>query len=1004
MAGGRGAELLSRLGLAAASVLPPALLGAKFWSSVEAHPVGALLLLLGYAALLAVVAFLVKVYANVSDRWVGRAADALDGRLRRRISRFEREYRAFVLSHHRFIDLKGLATRGDYTPGLEEVFVDVSLVPRPAHEVSAESLAGTRQAGAVPVRRSIRDFLGEPAGTALAVIGAPGTGKTTLLKHLALELAGQRGRRGRRDLPVLLLLRDHTEAITADPRVTLGEVITASLRRCPAQQPPGWFDQRLREGRCVVLLDGLDEVAHEQDRRRVSAWVEEQMAGYEANDFILTSRPHGYQTAPVDRARVLQVRRFTGEQISRFVHGWYRAIERLSTGTADAGVAARATEEAQDLLDRLRARPMLYDLAANPLLLTMIANVHRYRGALPGSRAELYGEICEVLLWRRQEAKGAPVARAELTGAKKEVVVRELAHAMMTDRKRDIEAARAEEILRPILLRVAATVRVEDFLAEIVTSGLLVERERGLYAFAHLTLQEHLAALHIQQRGLGDVLAAHVCDDWWRETTLLYAARVDPARIVAACLDSGSVTALALAYDCAEEAAELDPEMARRLEELRQSALDGGTDPRLRRLLTAVTVTRQLRETVTLSEDTTVCARPVTRGLFHLFATERRLCTDDRLAGSPVDAVAAGPTHREAADFLIWLNDLLPDGSGYRLPTGAEVRDPGFRLVAHSGEHAFWCAPPAERPSGPPVLWVPEGVADPWPTSPFLSFGRSETDKVALLIGQLGLAEGLAAAASRDPAQTAPGGIFDVAQRIAEEDLQGFTEATMRVTQGVLSGEIRIDEIDVASFVLGVVLAVDDVRQRLRDCDRFSPEFLGRDYRRSRVAAWSIAVLVRLAGEPGERTFGRGDRRMVLFWEYVEPLLRGTGTARSADPTTRPSADLSLEPLAETALRDLRSRVTLLVRPRWLRPVVDRLGTALDTMLRALAVNHRAVDPGELPYLRLAAFALAATAEHSMRHPELADRYRAIAGHLTALERRADGTVTPNEAIALVRA
>jgi hypothetical protein len=40
----------------------------------------------------------------------------------------------------------------------------------------------------------------------------------------------------------------------------------------------------------------------------------------------------------------------------------------------------------------------------------MIATVHRYRGALPGSRVDLYGEICQVMLWRRQEAKNLPIA------------------------------------------------------------------------------------------------------------------------------------------------------------------------------------------------------------------------------------------------------------------------------------------------------------------------------------------------------------------------------------------------------------------------------------------------------------------------------------------------------------------------------------------------------------------------------------------------------------------
>ncbi|MGO4420575.1 NACHT domain-containing NTPase, partial [Streptomyces sp. MCAF7] len=302
--GGKGAELLTKVGLAAASVGPPAVVGAKFWSSVAAHPVVALFLFLAYEAALAAIAFAVKVYGKVADRWVDRAADAVDRRLKWRISRVERDYRAYVLRHHRFIDLKGLATRGDYTPGLEEVFVDVSLVPRPTHEASQESLAGPVPGpppggtdGGIPVRRSIREFLGRPEGAALAVIGAPGTGKTTMLKHLALSLARERGGRGRRDLPVLLLLRDHTGAITANPAITLPEVIGASLRRPPDDELPGWFERQLQDGRCVVLLDGLDEVAREEDRRNVSKWVEEQIEQYEPNDFVLTSRPHGYASA-----------------------------------------------------------------------------------------------------------------------------------------------------------------------------------------------------------------------------------------------------------------------------------------------------------------------------------------------------------------------------------------------------------------------------------------------------------------------------------------------------------------------------------------------------------------------------------------------------------------------------------------------------------------------------------------------------------------------------------
>ena len=74
-------------------------------------------------------------------------------------------------------------------------------------------------------------------------------------------------------------------------------------------------------------------------------------------------------------------------------------------------------------------------LDCHPLLLTMIANVHRYRGALPGSRADLYSEICQVMLWRRQDAKNLA---QPIGGDKKEAILRGLAHTMMERRVSDL--------------------------------------------------------------------------------------------------------------------------------------------------------------------------------------------------------------------------------------------------------------------------------------------------------------------------------------------------------------------------------------------------------------------------------------------------------------------------------------------------------------------------------------------------------------------------------------
>ncbi len=84
------------------------------------------------------------------------------------------------------------------------------------------------------------------------------------------------------------------------------------------------------------------------------------------------------------------------------MRNWYLANEIMSAQKEDEGVHIAAREGAADLLNRLRNTPALTELAVNPLVLTMITTVHRYRSSLPGRRAELYSEVCDVFLGKRR--------------------------------------------------------------------------------------------------------------------------------------------------------------------------------------------------------------------------------------------------------------------------------------------------------------------------------------------------------------------------------------------------------------------------------------------------------------------------------------------------------------------------------------------------------------------------------------------------------------------------
>jgi hypothetical protein len=708
--------VLPKLSWAAAILLPPSVV-AGFWRDVvRDHIVLACVVFLVYGVLLIVGRFVGEFVRDLVLRRREGWLDSADRRLSRRFSRFGRTYAEHLAASLRFMDQKGLSTIGHYAPELDEVFIDVSLALQAPGRIPGDLLADAASTGGTDERRSIDEFLDLPEPQVLAIVGAPGTGKTTLLRHTARH-ACLSPRDRRRGVPVLLYLRSLVSDLADDPRLGLAKVIRANLGRHAAEEPPGWFEERLEAGDCVVLLDGLDEVAEPGMRRTVVDWVERQIKDYPRNDYVITSRPQGYRSSPVEGATVLQTRRFTDRQVATFIRSWYLAVERHANREDSADVRLLAEAGAADLRSRLRASPNLYDLTVNPLLLTMIANVHRYRGALPGSRSDLYREICQVMLWRRQESKRLVV---EPRGPQKETVLRELAFEMMRRRVTAVSRDVCTELLQSVLPRVSEHLTADAFLADVGTNGLLVERENGVFAFAHFTFQEYLAAEYIRDKGQARLLADAVDDDWWRECTLLYAANADVGPIVRACLRSGTMAALALAFDCADEGNELDPGLREHLNTLLQRSSPAELTGEERRLMIGVLLTRRLRNVVRTTEGGRICASPIGADTYELFlldcaeqGTNRRpdAVTAQESSGRPVTGVRA----RDAVAFAGWVNTLVGGESRYRLPTLEEIRDPGVQSIlgppAVTGPaHAFWAAPHRDEP---PPLWIPSGVPDP---------------------------------------------------------------------------------------------------------------------------------------------------------------------------------------------------------------------------------------------------------------------------------------------------
>jgi len=523
----------------------------------------------------------------------------------RRISPLQPKFKQIYYKHlafeHQIFNVRGLRTLGTFKLELKDVFVALRIAPSyspqqfNANMLSNQELTGSHQ---------IWKFLehGQKSKQRVwALVGAPGCGKTTLLQHIALTFAQQQQRQHHFSIhliPIFLFLRQHIAEIVEN-RHSLAELLEnyySDKKRFDAFTPPPlWFTTQLKQGRCIVLLDGLDEVADEQHRRAVSAWVDRQVVNYQENYFLITSRPQGYRTAPLQSAHVLEIQPFTSKQVQQFVTQWYLANEITSSGGKnDEGVQCRAKQGAEDLLLRLKNTPSLNDLTVNPLLLTMVAMVHRYRGQLPGRREELYAEICDVLLGFWRESKELKDA---LTAKQKRAVLQPLAANMMVRGIREIETEAAMQVIRSPLTRIGLKGEAaEQFLPDIqASSGLFLEKEGvggGTWHFAHLTFQEYLAACYFLEHK--DKFKYDVTKTWWHETLRLYVAQADASDVVRMCLKSQQIEALALAVDCLEEARELDGEVREQVEELLTAGLES-PDPERRKLAAEVRLKRRLR-------------------------------------------------------------------------------------------------------------------------------------------------------------------------------------------------------------------------------------------------------------------------------------------------------------------------------------------------------------------------------------------------------------------------
>lgn len=489
-------------------------------------------------------------------------------------ARFESDYRNAVARNLDMLELYGVeVSHSSKRHQLSVAYISL------AAETSDESLESDAAdvSGATSKEDSLRIESHLSLHQKILIKAQAGGGKTTLLQWLAVRSAlasfEEPLTEWNQCLPFFIRLREFAGRKLPPPE-EFPQLVAPAIS---GGMPDGWAHKQLREGRSLLLIDGVDEVPRAQ-REEVRKWIMDLDATFSPR-IVVSSRPTAIDEDWLLGAgfKELELLPMSAFDIDQFIIQWHEAVKAQSvvTDLEDFRVLAR------DLIELMSNIPSLRLLATSPLLCAMICALNRDRKSqLPTDRIELYEACCYLLLERRDRERKVDLSDyPELTYRQKTFLLQQLAYWLL----RNTGMMMVKNEVTDYLTRKAATLEnvkgplqgasILRFFLE--RTGMLREPSAGLIDFTHRTFQDYLAASACLAEGDFGLLVANATEDQWREMVVIAAGLADPRQreaIFTGILDVSdqrlpqSTSYGLLAMSCLETTVELNRDTRRRLE------------------------------------------------------------------------------------------------------------------------------------------------------------------------------------------------------------------------------------------------------------------------------------------------------------------------------------------------------------------------------------------------------------------------------------------------------